>query len=163
MAVNASDKYIGDKEIEFLDNQIATLGKYIKQLENHYETLVKRKESIKAAMEYIEKYYEEKESLRVMQPSLQMIDLEPLDPLVLYPIKYKTGKKTDPRVIQEILEQTGPLHIADIIFLARERGVTFSGKRSIEEIARAKLSASKRFQFLGDGVWGLANNSTSTY
>lgn len=48
----------------------------------------------------------------------------------------KQRGKTDTRVIQEILQERGPLHVSDIVELGRQRGIAFEGRRKPEQIAR---------------------------
>ena len=73
----------------------------------------------------------------------------------------KQRGKISTRVIQEIPQERGPLHVSDIVELGRQRGIAFEGRRKPEQIARDKFSASKRFELLGDNVWAIAGETES--
>lgn len=68
-----------------------------------------------------------------------------------------SGKKPDVQVLEEIFITYGPMHLHDVVRRGQERGVTFKGKKTPMQVARDKLSASKRFTLLGNNVWGLPN------
>ena len=68
----------------------------------------------------------------------------------------KTRKrKPDVQILEEIFAVYGPLHVADVVKLGQEQGITFSGSKKPTAMARDKLNASKRFHLFGNNVWGL--------
>lgn len=71
------------------------------------------------------------------------------------------GKKPDVQTMEEILRDRGPLHLRDIVVLGREQGITFKGTRPPQQVARDKLSSSKRFYCFGGNVWGLPKQVSS--
>lgn len=68
-----------------------------------------------------------------------------------------SGRKPDVQVLEEIFIAYGPLHLHDVVRQGQERGVAFKGKKPPMQVARDKLTASKRFALLGNNVWGLPN------
>lgn len=68
-----------------------------------------------------------------------------------------SGKKPDVQVLEEIFITYGPMHLHDVVRRGQERGVAFKGRKLPMQVARDKLSASKRFALLGNNVWGLPN------
>ena len=67
------------------------------------------------------------------------------------------GSKPDVQIIEEILRECGPLHVADIVKHAQGLGVAFSGVKPPQQMARDKLANSKRFVLFNNNVWGLAH------
>lgn len=65
--------------------------------------------------------------------------------------------KPDTQIMEEILREYGPLHVADVVRIGQERGIAFNGngKKKITVLARDKMVGSKRFRLLGNNVWGL--------
>lgn len=73
-----------------------------------------------------------------------------------------TGERRKPavQVIEEILQEYGPLHVADITALSRACGVQLDGKkRKPQQIIKDKLATSKRFYLVGNNVWGLPHHA----
>ena len=68
-------------------------------------------------------------------------------------------KKPDTQLIEEILEQFGPLHVSDIVVYGGQRGVSFAGGKPPSQIASDKLHGSKRFVLLGNNVWALPSQA----
>lgn len=68
-----------------------------------------------------------------------------------------SGKKPDVQVMEEIFLTYGPLHLHDVVRRGQERGIAFKGRKPPMQVARDKMSASKRFALLGNNVWGLPN------
>ena len=64
-------------------------------------------------------------------------------------------RKPDVQVLEEIFLQNGPLHLSDVVKLARSRGISLEGSKSPQLLLRDKLSNSKRFFLFGNNVWGL--------
>mgnify|MGYP001573479630 CR=1 FL=1 len=69
----------------------------------------------------------------------------------------KSGRKLDVEIIEEIFNESGPLHVTDLVPLAQSRGVAFHGTKKPTVMARDKMIASKRFHLFGKNVWGLPN------
>ncbi len=65
--------------------------------------------------------------------------------------------KPDVQIIEEILREYGPLHVANIVELGQERGVPFIGREKPTRMAVAKMFYCKRFKQFGNNVWGLPN------
>lgn len=68
-----------------------------------------------------------------------------------------SGKKPDVQVLEEIFISYGPMRRHDVVRRGQERGIAFKGRKPPMQVARDKLSASKRFALLGNNVWGLPN------
>lgn len=66
-----------------------------------------------------------------------------------------SGKKPDVQVLEGIFIAYGPMHLHDVVRRGQERGVAFKGRKTPMQVARDKMSASKRFALLGNNVWGL--------
>ena len=79
-----------------------------------------------------------------------------------------TAKDTPPRkvpyvrILEDILREHGPLHIKDIVAIAKLHGVPFNGNKTHEEQARDRLYNSKRFHLLGGNVWCLPEHVETT-
>ena len=66
--------------------------------------------------------------------------------------------KPDTVILEEILRETGPLYLDNIIPYAIERGVNLqsrNGRHTERKVLRDKLDGSDRFDNAGGNVWGI--------
>ncbi len=75
------------------------------------------------------------------------------------PAAHPAKKQTDIQILLDVLKDHGPLHVTDIVRLARSRGVSFYGKKPPTLMARDKVYRSKKFHNFGGNVWGLLSQS----
>ena len=130
--------------METIDAQRRALDAQSQELGVKRDAVAQKKELLEALLNM--------QGVEVVEEMAQLPGMPPPEPIKL---GARTSGKPDVQVIEEILEMHGPLHIADVVRLGRERGIPFIGKRKPEQVARGKLGASKRFELLGNNVWAL--------
>ena len=70
----------------------------------------------------------------------------------------KRNKKPDTEVMADLLRETGPVHVREIVRKAEALGLSFKGRggnKTEQAVCASKLQSSSLFYNFGGNVWGL--------
>ena len=144
-------------ELERCDYQLDQIQGLAKTLPGLRSALIRQKKTLLALRQSQQNLAERQGSVKTILREVQLSLFHPDTDSRMVDFLNVTGsgRKPDVQVLEENFLAYGPMHLHDVVRRGQERGIAFKGRKPPYQIAREKLSSSKRFHLFGNNVWGL--------